>query len=449
MIRLETLRKATAGLLLAGGMAQAALPIEEAARLGIELTPLGGDPQGNAAGTIPAWNGGLSTPPPGYKTGSGIYVNPFADEKPLYVITASNMSRYEQHLSEGTKALLKRFPNTYKIPVYPTHRTAAFPQHVYEDIKRDAQRVELINGGEGIKNVGKGRIPFPIPRTGLEAITNLAHTYFGDDIVMHYSNFPVQANGSYTEVKVMEWRAWAPVMEGNEQFGSKFFYQMFSPASVAGTNIVSHVPFDYTTLDLQTWVYNPGQRRVLRAPEVSYDTPMAGTDGLVTSDADRCFSGGKDRYNWTLKGKKELIVPYNNYDLNYPGKRSSEIVGPQHINPQLMRYELHRVWVVEADLKSGKRHVISKRRYYLDEDSWLCVGAEFYDGRGELWRVIVPTNVQMYDIPMLLPHIEAHYDLHARRYYVGYVPNESGPWTVGNNAKSSDFSIAKLRRSGR
>lgn len=449
MVIFNALRTAAVGLMIAGGMAQAALAPEEAARLGTELTPLGGEPKGNAEGTIPPWSGGLSTPPVGYKAGSGVYVDPFVDEVPLYVITAANMARYEQHLSEGTKALLKRFPDTYQVPVYPTHRTAAFPQHVYDDIKRDAQYVEPTNGGEGIKNVGKGRIPFPIPKNGLEAITNLAHTYFGDDIVMHYSNFPVQANGAYTEVKAMEWRAWAPIMEGNETFGSKYFYQMYSPASVAGTNVVSHVPLDYTEMDLQTWVYNPGQRRVLRAPEVSYDTPMAGSDGLVTSDADRCFSGGKDRYDWTLVGKKELIVPYNNYALNSLSAKASQIVGPRHINPTLMRYELHRVWIVEANLKSDKRHVISKRRYYLDEDSWLCLGAEFYDGRGELWRVIVPSNIQMYDVPMLLPHIEAHYDLQARRYYVGYVSNNAGPWTVGNNAKPSEFSIAKLRRSGR
>lgn len=436
-------------LVFASHPVHSALTAEEAAQLGTKLTPLGADPKGNAEGTIPPWTGGLTTPPSGYKAGSGDYIDPFVDEKPLYVITADNMAQYEQHLSEGTKALLQRFPESYRLPVYPTHRTAAFPQHVYDDIKRDAQTVELVAGGEGIKIVGRGRIPFPIPRSGLEAITNQAHTYFGDDIIMPYSDFPVQSNGAYTEVKGMQWRIWAPAVEASDQYGIKVFNALYSPASVSGMNIVAYVPFDFSTQDQQTWVYNPGQRRVLRAPQISYDTPIDGSDGLVTTDADGCFGGAKDRYDWTLVGKRELIVPYNNYTLNSLQTKVTDIVGPRHLNPDLMRYELHRVWVVEANLKSGKRHVMGKRRYYLDEDSWLCVGAELYDGRGELWRVIVPSIIQMYDVPMLLQRIDAHYDLQSRRYFVGYVSNDAGPWTVGNNAKPSDFSISKLRRSGR
>lgn len=427
----------------------AALTDEEVKMLGRVLTPLGADPNGNEDGTIPPWDGGLTTPPPGYEPGSGDYLDPFADEKPLYTITADNMHLYDGYLSEGTKALLTRFRESYQVPVYPTHRTAAFPQQVYEDILRDAKNAELTSDGEGVINVGKGRIPFPIPKSGAEAIVNLSHTYFGDDIIMHYSDFPVQSNGAYTEVKGMQWRIWSPVIEGSKEFGIKVYNELYSPASVSGLNILAYVPLDYSVQEQLTWVYNPGQRRVLRAPNISYDTPIDGSDGLVTTDADGCFGGARDRYDWKLLGKQELIVPYNNYLLNSRKTTVEEMIGPNHINPGLMRYELHRVWVVEATLRPGKRHVISKRRYYLDEDSWICVGAELYDGRGELWRVIVPTNIQMYDVPMLLQRIDAHYDLISRRYFVGYVSNSSKPWTVGNGAKSSDFSIGKLRRSGR
>lgn len=427
--------------------AHAAITAEEAARLGTELTPMGADPKANADNTIPAWTGGLTTPPAGYQPG-GDYINPFADEKPLYVITAANMAEHEQYLSEGTKALLQRFPDTYKIPVYPTHRTAAFPQHIYDEIKSDAQSVELVDNGDGVINIGNGRIPFPIPKTGVELIWNLGFRYFGDDLVMNYSNFPIQSNGSYTPVRNRQWKAWAPSLFNDEQFGIKVFYEMFSPASVAGMKIVTHEPNNMAETPRQTWTFNPGQRRVLRAPEISYDTPIAGSDGLVTNDATDCFTGGKDRYDWTLVGKQEMIVPYNNYDLNANSTQVSDIIGTKHVNPELMRYELHRVWVVDAELRQGKRNIFSKRRLYLDEDSYTCSGVDMYDGRGELWRVIVPTNVQMYNQQVMMMRAEAHYDLQSNRYYVGYVSNGDTPWTIGNNARSSEFTTNKLRRSG-
>lgn len=436
-------------LVLSGAalQAQAALTAEEAARLGTELTPMGADPKGNAAGTIPAWTGGLTTPPAGFQPG-GDYINPFADEKPLYVITAANMADHEQHLSEGTKALLQRFPDTYKVPVYPSHRTAAFPQQIYDDIKSDAQSVELVDNGDGVINVGKGRTPFPIPKTGVELMWNLGARYFGDDLVMNYADFPVQSNGSYTAVRNRQWKAWAPALFGDEQFGIKVFYEMFSPASVAGLKIVTHEPNNMAETPRQTWTFNPGQRRVLRAPEISYDTPIAGSDGLVTNDATNCFTGGKDRYDWTLVGKQEMIIPYNNYDLNSSTVPVSDIIGPKHLNPDYLRYELHRVWVVEANLRKGKRNVFSKRRVYLDEDSYNCAGVDMYDGRGELWRVILASTMQMYDHPVPMMRAEAHYDLQANRYFAGNVSNGESTWTIGNNAKTSDFTTAKLRRAG-
>lgn len=430
-----------------GAHSQAAITAEEAARLGTELTPIGADPAGNAAGTIPPWTGGLTTPPSGFKPG-GDYINPFADEKPLYVITAANMAEHEQYLTEGTKALLKRFPDTYKVPVYPTHRTAALPPHVYEQIKSDAQSVQLVDNGDGIISVGTGRVPFPIPKTGVELLWNLGNRYFGDDLVMNSSNFPVQSNGAYTAVKTRQWKVWAPALFDDEEFGIKVFYEMFSPASVAGLKIVTHEPNNMAKTPRQTWTFNPGQRRVLRAPEISYDTPISGSDGLVTNDATDCFSGGKDRYDWTLVGKQELIVPYNNYDLNANSTPVADIIGAQHINPDYMRYELHRVWVVDANLRQGKRNIFSKRRYYLDEDSYTCSGVDMYDGRGELWRVIVPSNMQMYDHPVMMMRAEAHYDLQANRYYAGYVSNGDAPWTFNNNARTSEFTTNKLRRAG-
>ena len=435
---------------LVSGTAFAAITAEEAAKLGAELTPVGANPKGNAAGTIPPWTGGLRTPPAGYVAGSGDYVDPFADEKPLYVITAANMGEYDEFLTAGTKALLQRFPETYKVPVYPTHRTAAFSDEYYKEIKHEAQRVELVDDNEGTANIGTGALPFPIPKNGAEVITNLAHGKAPlEDVVMTYSNFPVQSNGSFTEVKAQQTVMWSPRVEGTNEITQKVYYELFSPASNAGYKLITYEPSNFAKTSRQTWAYNPGQRRVLRAPDVSYDTPIAGSDGLVTNDATDCFTGGKDRYDWELVGKREIIAPYNNYKLNSMQVKVADIVGKQHVNPDLMRYELHRAWVVEATLKEGKRNVFGKRTFYFDEDSYRCLGVDMYDGRNELWRVVVPSVMQHYDIPIILGRLETHYDLQARRYQVQYVANESGPYKMNTGKKASDFSLSTLRRSGR
>lgn len=444
------LTASTFSLALASGATYAAISAEEASKLGTELTPMGADPQGNAAGTIPEWTGGMTTPPAGYKADSGDYVDPFADEKPLYVITAKNMGQYKEYLTEGTKALLQRFPETYKVPVYPTHRTAGFSDEFYQEVKTNAQNVKLVNDGEGIANVGTASFPFPIPKSGLELITNLAHRYSPlSDLTMQYSNFPVQSNGSYTEVKAQQAIMWAPRVEGSDDMAFKLYYELFSPASNAGYRLITWEPLNFATTPRQTWAYNPGQRRVLRAPDVSYDTPIAGSDGLVSNDATDCFTGSKDRYDWKLLGKKEIIAPYNNYKLNSLHVPLKDIVGKQHIDPDTMRYEQHRAWVVEATLKEGKRNVFGKRTIYLDEDSFACLAADMYDGRDELWRVIVPSVIQMYDVPMPLKRMEAHYDLQARRYMVQYAANEAGPYLLNTGLKPSDMTIGRLRRSGR
>ena len=115
-----------AGALLAVlGTAQAVTP-EEAKQLGTKLTRVGANPAANADGTIPAYTGGLTTPPPGFKAGSSVRIDPFAKEKPRLTITAGNMAQHEGQLTAGARALLKKYPG-YKINVYPTHRTVALP----------------------------------------------------------------------------------------------------------------------------------------------------------------------------------------------------------------------------------------------------------------------------------------------------------------------------------
>src|SRR6187397_3564061 len=95
-----------AGITLGASSAMAAVSASDAAKLGAELTPLGGEKAGNADGSIPAWDGGLTSAAqagnPGFKPGQH-YADPYASDKPLYTVTAANMSQYANKLTEGHK----------------------------------------------------------------------------------------------------------------------------------------------------------------------------------------------------------------------------------------------------------------------------------------------------------------------------------------------------------
>src|SRR5207302_332555 len=131
---------------------RAAVSPEEAARLGAELTPLGGEKAGNADGSIPAWTGGLKSALeagfPNYHPGDH-YPDPYANDKPLLTINSANLTQYASKLTEGHKALFRKYAD-YKMLVYPTHRSAAVPQSVYDATKRNATTGKLVPDGNGV-----------------------------------------------------------------------------------------------------------------------------------------------------------------------------------------------------------------------------------------------------------------------------------------------------------
>ena len=135
-----------AGLLLASH-GFAAVSADQADRLGKDLTPMGGIKSGNADGTIPAWDGGITTPPAGYEKGMH-HPDPYAADKVLLTVTADNVGQYADKLTAGQQAMLKAYPS-YKMNVYPTHRSAAAPQRIYDATKAVATTAQLTEGGNG------------------------------------------------------------------------------------------------------------------------------------------------------------------------------------------------------------------------------------------------------------------------------------------------------------
>ncbi len=428
----------------------AAITADQAARLGADLTPLGGEKAGNASGVIPAWDGGITTPPAGYKVGDH-HPDPYAGDQPLYTVTAANLAQYQDQLTAGHIALLKAYPD-YKLVVYATHRSASNPQRIYDATKQYATTARLTNGGNGITGAVVG-IPFPIPANGLEVVWNFLTRYRGVAATRHIGQAAPQRNGSYTLVDFEDEFLFNYCREGITEADIDntliYFKQaVVAPARLAGTILLVHETMDQVKEPRRAWVYNAGRRRVTRAPNVAYDNPGTAADGQRTSDQFDMFNGAPDRYTWTLVGKKEMIVPYNSYRLHSDHIKNADILRPLHINQDLARYELHRVWVVDATLKPGTSHLYSRRTFYIDEDSWQILAADQYDGRGAIWRVSEAHCINYYDAHVFWSTLEVHTDLQNGRYLVIGLDNEGQTYNFNLKRVPSDYSPESLRREG-
>jgi hypothetical protein len=407
--------------------ASAAVSAEEAKALGTTLTAVGGEKAGNKEGTIPAYTGGLTTAPAGYKAGDGLRADPFAGEKATLVIDGKNAAQYGDKLTEGTKALLKAYPS-FRLDVYPTHRTVAFPKFVIENTAKSALKAKTLNDGKSMEGAHAG-FPFPIPKTGYEAMWNHLVRFNGVAYEAKYRNLTVDASGRTTLAVEGQSTQEYPFWDVNRPDADTFWklkLQYSGPARRAGEALMLVDPLDIGSKERRAWTYLPGQRRVKVAPDLAHDTPNPGTAGSTTFDDTFIFNGAMDRFDFKLVGKKEMYVPYNDYKAVY-GSKQDELLKPNHLNPDFVRWELHRVWVVEATLKADKRHVYSKRTFYLDEDSWSALASDGYDARGQLYRAGFAYMAPSYDVPAPYTDMFGHYDLVSRIYSVtGYIAETGG-----------------------
>lgn len=395
----QTMLCATVVALLAGSTGVfAAVTADEAAKLKSTLTPLGGEKAANKDGSIPAWDGKATvsaTPKAG-----DIPTQVFAGEKPVVQISAKNMAQYADKLSEGTQGLLKKFPDTFRVDVYPTHRTAVAPQYVYDNTFKNATNCRTKAGGNSVEGCFGG-IPFPIPKDGSEAIWNYLLRVEAEATEVSFKNIIGTADGVRTLATHNEQSNQYPFYykDGSvEKWNGEYFMQRFmtiAPPFKAGESLVIRDSVDAAT-PRQTWQYLVGQRRVRRAPTVAYDTPDFVSSGANYFDEVMGIMGHPDRYQWKLVGKKEMYVPYNANAL--VTAKEEDAFAKSHMNPDKLRWELHRVWEVEATVATGKRHAVPKRRYYLDEDTWLLTLMDGYDPEGKLWRT---SQVFPYIVPAI------------------------------------------------
>jgi hypothetical protein len=411
----------------AASAALAAVSSDEAARLKGELTPLGAEKAGNKDGTIPAWNGGLTTPTQGFVNG-GRRPDPFASDKLLYSVSTKNLPEHAAKLPDGVKALMQRYPESFRVDVYPTRRTAAAPQYVYDNTFKNATRAKLVDGSAGPMPQGAyAGIPFPIPKNGAEAMWNVLLRWRGESWYSEFNGYNVTPEGKRVLVQESRNDNQMPyyAAEGSpETFnGEHWLVRSLNtgPAIRAGEAITGREQLNGDKS--QVWVYLTGQRRVRKLPNACCDTPTPFSAGVASFDEVEGFAGRLGRFEWKLVGKQEMLIPYNSNRTHVPTK-DTDVVGEHHLNPDHVRWELHRVWVVEANLREGQRHTVPKSRYYIDEDSWALVWGDRWDAKNQLARSQFSIPIAMPDVPAQAVTTWGVYDHVARTMFTTLVMNQ-------------------------
>jgi hypothetical protein len=438
------LRATAAAMLFSSSAAIAAVSPQEAEALKTTLTPMGAERAGNKDGTIPAWNGGYTTIPAGYKSGDPV-IDPFASETPLFSITKANLDQYKDNLSVGMQEMLKKYP-TFRIDVYPTHRTAAAPKWVYDNIFKNATNAKTVDQGLSFAG-GFGGIPFPIPHDGHEVMLNQSYYWRGVAIYSPRSDYVVTASGDRVLASITKtWNQYPYYYpEGSVAtypgFGRWTKDRTIAPPQNYGEGLVGKLLLRNN--DEQMYQYLPGQRRVRKAPNLMYDTPNFFMSGVGAFDEYEMFFGPMDQYQWKLIGKQEMFVPYN--VAKFARAPAATVIGKHFIDPAYMRWERHRVWVVEATLAPHKRNVVAKRRFYVDEDSWIALVADEWDASGELWKVLHALPVVIPELPAVVGDSTVLYDLKAGTYGLNAVLNDMKPqYQIIDRLPEQSFSADEL-----
>ncbi|MFZ3183372.1 MAG: DUF1329 domain-containing protein [Pseudomonas sp.] len=439
----------------AAQMAQAAVSAQEAEQLGTSLTRVGAEKAANAAGTIPEFTGGLpvDTAPGNYHKGDAMRPDPFANEKPVLVINAKNMAEHKDQLTSTTLELLSRYPD-YAVNVYPTHRSVTLPQPYLDNSVKNATGARSVDGGMGMENALPG-VPFPIPLTGTEVMWNHLLRYQGHTLTTKFDSWNVDSAGSVTLATTGEGFVEFPLSDPGRiavpAAADETFYRMklyfTGPARRVGESQLLQDSVNPLKQPRRAWQYLPGQRRVKLAPDLCCDTPNPVSAGISTYDDAFVFSGEMNRFDWKLVGKKEMYVPYNSYKLTY-APDTTQYIKPDYIAPEMTRWELHRVWVVEATLKPDARHIYHRRTFYVDEDSWVAVASDEYDARDQLYRGSFAFIAPSWDVQAANAITHMLYDLMAGTYSVTGVYGPHGGVKYIDKLSKAQWSPESLAGAG-
>ena len=415
--------------------------------LSADIRLIGADPSGSDDVAVPPWDGGF---PKKDREGSH-HINPYADERPLFIINSENYLQHKDRLSAGLIALLKQYPDTFSIPVYPSHRSANYPNWFYETMRKNHSDVALLENGNAIRNPIAG-VNFPNPKSGLEAIWNHLARWRGIYVSRQVTEAIVYDDGKRRAFRAMQSASLELFRPSQEAITDKsallyYYSKILEPVNLSGGALLVVDYLNQHKYPRQTWSYDASQRRVKRIPHVTHDSAALMVEGLRTADDTDMFNGSPERYDWDLVGKRIMYIPYNSYEFTSPAVSYDDLLTRYHPNPKYTRFEAHRVWEVVATLKSDAYHVYKKRVFYIDEDSWSIAIADQYDRHGKIWRISMAHLKNYYEVPLIFSTSEVYLDLKSKYYNVAGLTNEeksSGDFSDTPPPKSY-FSPAGLR----
>jgi hypothetical protein len=431
---------------------QAAVTPEQAATLGGTLTEFGAETAGNADGSIPEYTGGLPKLNSGSGKGEFRAEDPFAGEKPLRVLTGANAEAAASQLTAGTMELLRRYP-TFRVDVYPTHRSAAYPGWLAENTRRNATTARSTEGGLGFDDALPG-IPFPIPADGSEVMWNHRLRYMGRAVEQKYESWLVDSSGQsiLTSAALGRWEfpvydekhRGTPIKENERLFDWKGIYT--GPQRRAGEGMLLLEAVNPLTEQRKVYSYVPGQRRV-RLVNMPDDAPSSSASGAYIVDDAFVFNGTLERFDVKLLGKREMLVPYNTYRMSFQSKPDA-ILRPGHLNPDVVRWELHRMWVVEATLKPGQHHPYGRRVFYVDEDTWIALASDEYDEQGKLLRSVFAYSTFGFETGVPFTCTFVPYSFDTGSYYFSYHPDSAEAIRYADPLPDSGWSPDALAGAG-
>ena len=382
----------------------------------------------------------ISSPVENYNPNSNEYINPFIDDEIQLEINISNYKNYLAYLTEGQIAMFQAYPETFVMHIYPSRRSCAVPNEVYDLSK--SGNANMIADGEGVDGV-VGSIPFPDASEPLHHVWNHILRYRGVDIVGGAPYYVVNPDGSMTQGagEAIAKNCWNPFVKESycEGLQGMLMQKVTHPPRLADASLLVIESLNALESPRKAWVYDPGTRRVRRAPNIAYDYLGSASQGLSTADSFDGFNGAKDRYNWSNAGTKLKFMPYNVYDF-YNADRK-EVLTNFHVNQKYMRYELVKVNVVRADIKSDKRHIYPHRVMYFDADSYGMISEEVYDGKKEIMNYRELPLMNFYDEPACLAVHSATYNFATRRYLLNNVRSSEIDKIIWRAEKPHDIQL--------
>ena len=417
-------------------------------------TPIGAEKDANQEGTIPEWTGGLTEPPEGYSEGE-YHVDPFRDDEVKFTISAKNLDDHRAKLTDLQTALLKRYPEKFVVNVFPTRRSCAYPESIYEATAKNARTAKVIEQGYGFSGASVG-FPFPEPKDAFEVLFNHEASYFGLKYSAKTSGGTMNPDGTFTRTVRRDRRLafyHQPDYSAAELDNRYFVWraEWSDPPLAKGQAFSATNTINQVKQPRFGFMWNPDTQRVITAPysAYSYTAPMMTSQGMRISDDMFLFNGAPDQYDWKLVGKKEIYIPYNSYAATSSNLKLNDLLQPGFLNPEHIRYELHRVWVIEGDLKPGKSHKFAKRTLYFDEDSWIAVASDLFDQNNVLTHGQFGFIKNYYEHPACIQDFDVLYELGSGRYNVDNLKLEYGPANLNDpDVTSRTFGSAALRRSG-